>query len=636
MASIRSSTYKNHLWLTFDYDVSQDIAQNQSTIRWDLVLHWDALLNFSASKKYSINVSNTAYSGSYTGGATGQSGNQIIKSGSTIIKHNDDGTKSISVSANFDIGVTYSDTWISTMKLSGSIALPMIPRITTPTLSASSVAFGKTVTIRTPRASTGFTHTLQMNFMNGKWEDIAKNVATSYLWTVPSSLMSRIPNATSGKMQLKCITYYGSKRIGEKIISLTVTVPDTVKPTVQEPLICEAVSNIYEQFGVYVKGKSQVQVSISAAGAQGSTIMNYTTTLSGVGKYSGQTFTSGILGNAGTVTITTTVTDSRGRTASAESTFEVVDYHSPIINKFEVQRCTKSGIIDEDAGIYAKMTYAFEISSVKSKNRNTFELQYLNDSGLWSTLKSGTGYLVNTYYITATTFNVNKDREFRLKVSDYFGTWYAYCTMLPTFTLVNFSQDGKGIAFGTTAKSQEMNSVLPFTAPQISSDAFFVDGHLLSDWNQGLRLGYGTLEAGHQTSLFGKDVMINTDYGSYSLGYQTSDSPWIKVTYGSGISTYNGYADVRVKRFGKVVQMRGHVTNSTSWTTLKTIFTVPEGFRPSSQVSIVQQGSGSNRWVLLVRLDGTCTADRYSNNTTMSNTVPTGSWLCVQATWIID
>lgn len=85
-----------------------------------------------------------------------------------------------------------------------------------------------------------------------------------------------------------------------------------------------------------------------------------------------------------------------------------------------------------------------------------------------------------------------------------------------------------------------------------------------------------------------------------------------------------------------MVQMRGFLTNSTSWTSHDSLVTIPTGYRPPSAVVCVQQGSGSNRFCINIYADGKVKAERYSNNTTMSNTVPTGSWLCIQATWIID
>lgn len=723
MASIRSGTYKSHLWLTFDYSYSQNVANNNSSISWSLVLHWDASLNFSASKSYSVTVNGTNYSGTYTGGASGGSGSKTIRSGTTSVGHNADGTKSVSVSASFGIEVTYSGTKISTMTLSGSFTLPTIARATTPTLSVSNVAIGGNVVINTPRASDSFTHTLQINFVNGNWENIATGVTTSFGWTLPNDLLNRIPNTTTSWMQIKCITYNGGTYIGEKTVRLDVSVPSHIVPWVSVPTVSEAISGLANQFGGYIKGKSQLKVAISAGGSYSSSIIQYSTTVSNVGTYNEANFTSGVLWNVGNITITTTVTDSRGRTASASKTVTVLDYNSPSISKFNVVRCTDKGVVDENAGAYARITYAFSIASVGSKNVNSFALQYLNDSGNWTNLTTGSGYSKDTYDVSKVTFDVNKERQFRIVVTDYFGAWYAYATMAPTFTLINFSSDGKGIAIGTTADTGKCvvdmdtwinkeltinklnfptsadtrvlmsidgqtdwykkqwvvngsddieirecigddvtskfswygnNTKLMELQPKgsgtnitsgsltvnsdINTNAYYVNGMLLSDApNQSyISLGWGAYNAGKTTQIYGKDITINSDYGGYSLGYRTSDSGWVNCSYGNGISTYSGYSSVQVRRFGKMVQMRGFLTNSTSWTSHDSLVTIPTGYRPPSAVVCVQQGSGSNRFCINIYADGKVKAERYSNNTTMSNTVPTGSWLCIQATWIID
>lgn len=461
MASIRSSTYKSHLWLTFDYSYSQSVANNQSAISWSLVLHWDASLNFSASKSYSVNVNGTTYSGSYTGGASGGSGAKTIRSGSTTVGHNADGTKSVSVSASFGIAVTYSGSYIGTMSLSGSFTLPTIPRASSfGAISGNTI--GSAMTINISRASSAFTHSLWYSFGNLSWQGIASGVGTSTTWTVPWALANQIPSATSGTGTLILRTYNGSAQIGEdKYISFTVNVPTNVVPTVSAPSISEAVSGLSAKFGGYVKGKSQLNVSISAVGSYGSWITQYSTSVSGVGTYGGQSFTSGVLWTAGTVTIKTTVTDSRGRTASSSVNISVLDYSAPGISKFSVIRCNSAGTIDENAGAYARITYAFWIASVNSKNTNAFALQYLNDSGAWVNLTTGSGYSKDTYYVSMVSFDVNKERQFRIAVTDYFGTWYAYATMNPTFTLMNFSADGRGIAVGTTAESGKFKIAIP-------------------------------------------------------------------------------------------------------------------------------------------------------------------------------
>lgn len=125
-----------------------------------------------------------------------------------------------------------------------------------------------------------------------------------------------------------------------------------------------------------------------------------------------------------------------------------------------------------------------------------------------------------------------------------------------------------------------------------------------------------------------------------SLNGQDYNSGWKPVSsYGSGISLYNN-SSLYMRRVGKMVYLRGAVTNSSSITTTetskKTLFTIASQFRPSYPHQSIQQGSGSNRWIMDVNKDGTVTLDRYSNNTATRNTVPTGAWLVCTTSWMVD
>lgn len=115
------------------------------------------------------------------------------------------------------------------------------------------------------------------------------------------------------------------------------------------------------------------------------------------------------------------------------------------------------------------------------------------------------------------------------------------------------------------------------------------------------------------------------------------DSGWVDCSMGNGISANSGtYNRPQVRKMGKVVHLRGIVTNSTTWQTHDSFITIPAGYRPSLNEYFVLQGSGSNRYLLTVASGGKCVAQKYSNNATANNTVPAGSWLSVHASWMIE
>jgi len=212
-----------HLWLTFEWNRSSySVDKNTSTISWKLVLHCDNTLNFSADKTYTITVNGVSYSGVFTNniswGSSG--GTATIKTGTTSISHNTDGTKIFSVSAYFKIQVTYSGVSLTSMSLSGKSTLNTIPRASTLTLSKKDIYPHEEITISIKRASTSFTHRLK--YTCGKLSGtIANQIATSTLWKIPIDIVKQNPNVDQN-CTIQCETYNGSTLVGTKSITFTI------------------------------------------------------------------------------------------------------------------------------------------------------------------------------------------------------------------------------------------------------------------------------------------------------------------------------------------------------------------------------------------------------------------------------
>ena len=195
--------------------------------------------------------------------------------------------------------------------------------VSEPSPSSSSVDMGSAVTINTNRLNTVALHTITYSF-GGSTGTIGTDVGDSVSWTPPVSLATQIPTATSGVCTITCDTIYNGTVVGTKTCSLTLTVPALVKPTISSVTRTEAVSGLAAQFAGFVRTKSKLSVSITAAGSQGSTITSYRSTLGGV-TYTAASFTTGFLNTAGSNTLSVTVTDSRGRTATVSYTVTVLD-----------------------------------------------------------------------------------------------------------------------------------------------------------------------------------------------------------------------------------------------------------------------------------------------------------------------
>lgn len=226
---------------------------------------------------------------------------------------------------------------------------------TQPSLSASTVEMGKSVTINTPAVNSAYRHTLRYAFGSAAGT-IATGIASSVSWTPPVSLANQIPSATAGSCTIYCDTYSGSTLLGTKSVNITLTVPGSVVPSAGT--LSAALAEDTSGTGLYVKGMGKAKLTLSgASGAYGSSITSYTITGGGWTATNGA-LTTGTLASAGNITFTATVTDSRGRKASTTRTISVIDYTKPGVAVCDVYRCDADGN-RKKAGTY----FAVEINA---------------------------------------------------------------------------------------------------------------------------------------------------------------------------------------------------------------------------------------------------------------------------------
>lgn len=247
---------------------------------------------------------------------------------------------------------------------------------TQPSLSASTVEMGKSVTINTPAVNSAYRHTLRYAF-GGASGTIATGIASSVSWTPPVSLANQIPSATAGSGTIYCDTYSGSTLLGTKSVSITLTVPGSVVPSAGT--LSAALAEDTSGTGLYVKGMGKAKLTLSgASGAYGSSITSYTITGGGWTATNGA-LTTGTLASAGNITFTATVTDSRGRKASTTRAINVIDYTKPGVAVCNVYRCDADGN-RKKAGTY----FAVEINaSYSAITGNTLSItaRYKKQSG---------------------------------------------------------------------------------------------------------------------------------------------------------------------------------------------------------------------------------------------------------------
>ena len=130
----------------------------------------------------------------------------ITESGITKITHENDGTKTIRLTATGSIspiGLNFS--------ISEDVVLDTIPRATT--LLDQSGTIGHNLVINWSPASDKFTHKLTYSFGSIKDEVLGTNLKKSFTWSIPAKLYKEF-TGQSAKGTLKLTTYSGSTQIG--------------------------------------------------------------------------------------------------------------------------------------------------------------------------------------------------------------------------------------------------------------------------------------------------------------------------------------------------------------------------------------------------------------------------------------
>lgn len=183
----------------------------------------DLTIATTGSWSYSLKIGNDTTTG--TTGLTSVLQTWVLILTKTVsgVAHNADGTKSLPITASV---TAPTGTAFEGFVTSGSttVVLDAFKRATTPTVSASSVKIGGTVTINTPRASTSLTHDLQVSI--GSLQNmIARGVGDSFPWKVTADYMAGIVNSDRAECTITCITRSGTAEVGRKTCKLTVLAP---------------------------------------------------------------------------------------------------------------------------------------------------------------------------------------------------------------------------------------------------------------------------------------------------------------------------------------------------------------------------------------------------------------------------
>lgn len=443
--------------------------------------------------KWNINSSATKYGSMWANGvliwsggvSVGTSGGTKTLATVTNIKipHDNNGGKHFDFSFSQELKVTLSGNYVGSVSASGGIDCDVIPRATKPYCSPASVYFGNSVTIKTPRASSDFGHVISYSYYDTNVQIADNQWNDEFKWTVPISLIDKMTNASQSYLTFKVDTYNrAGKYIGTNYCRLDLLMPSGYEPTITGITYANDDAAIANRFGAstIIQGISKVKFNVSTSTKNGSTITYYYNEIDGqIAQGPNTWFVTQPIKTSGTVVLKSTVTDSRGQKATLSKNIVVTEWYSPTVKNVSAQRWNVSTNKADDNGTAVKITYSFSIAPVANKNDKTVMIQY-KDGETWTTLATYTDSYSgdNKVYISsAGKFSTDNAYSFRVLVKDYFTTdgVAAYAAIVPSFKLLDFSADGRGIGVGCKAETGKLKVDMPLEAQSFNGYTFDFD-----------------------------------------------------------------------------------------------------------------------------------------------------------------
>lgn len=468
-------------YLTLQWDVLQtDVANNRSRVRLILYLNASHRINFSASKSGSLQGS----SFSYTRGANG-TGSWELRRQEIWVNHNSDGSKTQNFSGSFNIAISYSGTYISSLSVSGNATLPVIPRAST----LSAFSFGaqlkngvaNSIKYTVDRKSGNFRHSIQLRDGNTTiwtWDNQNTDGANSIALTASNvnTLLNRMSTVTSKTFTLRVSTRSGVSGgwIGSSVSrTATATVHADVKPSVGTVTLSQTGNSVSSH---YLQNKSKVKASFTGSAGYGASIsssqilVRRKTTNNDVQYISGMSgTTSRAVSLTGTYQVEGRITDSRGRRSyTAWAEFTVTPYSSPRITRFTAERSssTPTTVSISRAGTHTPLG---------GSNVLTYTVQRRVGTGAWTNVNTNaTGTSTTSSFSgtsTSTGNAVTSSYDFRIVVTDSFGESAESIVSVSTQRVVLDIHKNEGVGIGKIHEQGVLD---------VDGDAYF-KGRIIAD-----------------------------------------------------------------------------------------------------------------------------------------------------------
>ena len=521
MVRISKTTNNGYVRLVLEVnETSTSIENNTSTVSWQLWLErassWAYdLYNESLAE---VEINGQSILSKYVSFDLRNSEWVRFGSDTITIPHNDDGTKSISISARLTNVADMGDI----NRFSGTINLSTIPRAST-IRSVSSTELGKPISVEIDRKASGFKHQIWWSVNGSAWIDLGSNHDTSVQFTVPIDYANRITNSDTGTVDVCVRTLQGDTAIGRDVYlnGTSILVPKTIVPTLDSITASEQVSKIAEIIpkGNFVKDKSTIRLeAVGAKGVYGSSIVSTELRLGNlVVRESQGDFPAN---TSGTLNATAKITDTRGRTASKSIQVHVANYYAPKILAFLANRAGNGTNKTVISTVLANVSPL--IVNGSNINRYNLKIQYSEKgTNRWIdavNLSNETTEVINRQINSGSFYALDKPYNLRLVIQDRISDLADSVILIRSSEVLIALGDGR-IGFGGFP---ELKNQIEFFKAVTMHSSLNVEGGILSNGK--------SIQEFELTSRDGKSIKITGDLNNLKTAggyyaYRVNNSP---------------------------------------------------------------------------------------------------------------
>ena len=460
-----NTVYDSYFWVKWEQSGNQDVPNNKTQIKWSCGVYCGH--NFYSN---AIRMSGVTINGSlvYGGGTYSNfyEGNHTIASGSMWVSHESDGKKSFTISSF--TGWLYNNNNYS----SGgeTFSLEPIPR----------QALITSVSDFTDVDNPSFTFSNPGGFSMQAWLEpnpVGDHLCERALSGTSGTCTWELTDAEREALRSKCKGLICPIRVGLytnvngttyhdfKDKTFTMTENEATKPVVSLNVALNNGSLPSKFAGMYIQGKSRLQVDISAQGKYSADILSRYATIGGV-VYNSYSFLSNVLSKSGTVDVIGYAKDSRQFTGSKKQQITVVEYSKPLVIPLGSEAailCYRSDGNGKRIGNSTSLWIKAKRSYHSLSNKNQCALQWRrklvndawdsgNEEHKWHDLISKTTTTTNEYnaLLADVVFEKTKSYTVQIMAIDDIGESDVKTFEIPTEDVaLHLGKGGKNVSIGT-------------------------------------------------------------------------------------------------------------------------------------------------------------------------------------------